>query len=143
MCPDGCLQITGHQDLGEEVGGLIGVQGHGGAVQPTAQHFVTVDDGRQRRPQLLTRHAVGQPNGFGLRQPARLAVFIEPMRIGQQRYRPGFCFCFGCDTGCLGSFGIYGGGEFSDAAALQHQPRAQADAAPAGGLHHRKGHDAV
>ena len=47
---DGCLHVAGHRDLGEQVTALSGVQSHGGAVQATAQHLVTVNDGRQRRP---------------------------------------------------------------------------------------------
>ncbi len=106
---NGSLQFTGNADLGEEIARLIGLQRHGRAVQPTAQHFVAVDDGCQRRSQLFTGDTVGQPNRFGLRQPARLAEFVEPVGIGQQRYRATVGFGVrrrvgslgGCFSGCL------------------------------------------
>ncbi len=119
------------------------MQGHGGPVQPTAQHFVSVDDHRQRRAQLLTGHAVGQPDGFGLCQPAWLPEFVEPVSVGQQRYWAGCVVGFGCDVAAIVSLGVYRGGELANAAAFQHQPRPQREATPAGRLHDGERGDAV
>ncbi len=102
LSSDGRLQLTGNGELGEEIAWLIGVQRHGCAVQPSAQYFVAVDDGCQRCSQLFTGDTVGQPNRFSLRQPSWLAEFVEPVRIGQQWYRPAVSVCIRRRVGSLG-----------------------------------------
>ena len=95
---------------------------------------------RSSASRLFAGDPVGQPDHFGLREPTRFAVLVEPVNAGQHRDR--FAGLVDVRVSLCG-IGVDRRGEFADGGAVQHQPRPQRDAATAHGLHDGQGHDAV
>ena len=89
---------------------------------------------------MLAAYVVGQPNRFGLGQPAWIAVLVEPSTVGQQRHRPRRVVRIP-----LGGsrFAVDGFRQFADVGAFEDEPRAQRNPACPRGLHYRQRHDAV
>lgn len=131
-------QITNHRNLFQfptDVGSRSRNQGHGGAVHPAAQHLVAADDAGQGGLQLVAAQRLRDPDGFGLGQSARLAVFVEPAAVGQQRHRARSVVHFARGGS---AFRVDRFGKFADAGAVENEPGAQRDSAGPGRLDHRE-----